>query len=114
MYFKNDNDEHKDLFLTLKEKAGQGDDCEYTAALYVIAAIGKPIRASILKSGINFSEWFKEAEIWSSSERSLLRLAATLFNASTWPVTIEDVFYSLDEDNVRVALQALEIRYLMR
>lgn len=50
MYFK--NDEHKELFLALKEKVGQqGNDCEYTVALYVIAAIGKPIRASILKSG---------------------------------------------------------------
>lgn len=112
MYYK--NDEHKEFFLTLKEKARQGNDCEYTAALYVIAAIGKPIRVSILKSGINFSEWFKEAEIWSSSEKALARLAAALFNASTWPVPIGDVFRHLDKENTRVALQALEIRYLMR
>ena len=40
MYFK--NDKHRGLFLTLKQRAGQGNDCEYTAALYVLSALGKP------------------------------------------------------------------------
>lgn len=112
MYFK--NDEHKELFMSLKEKAGQGNDCEYTAAIYVLSAMGKSVEKHVQPGAIKFLDLFKDAEVWSSSERSLLRLAATLFNASTWPVTIEDVFYSLDEENTRVALQALEIRYLMR
>lgn len=113
MYFK--NDEHKELFLALKEKTGQGNDCEYTAALYVMAAIGKPVRSSLfIRGGINFSEWFDESSVWSSSEKALAKLAATLFNSGTWPVNIDDVFRHLDEENTRVAIEALKIRYLIR
>ena len=44
----------------------------------------------------------------------MIKLAATLFNYSSWPAKIGDIFYHLDEENTKVALQALEIRYLMR
>ena len=112
MYYK--NDEHQKRALAMKSKAGQGNDCEYCSAIYVLAALDKSVEKHVQLGGIKFLGLFKDAEVWSSSERSLLRLAATLFNASTWPVSVEDVFYSLDEENTRVALQALEIRYLMR
>lgn len=113
MYYK--SNEHQKRALAMKNKAGQGNDCEYDSALYVLAALEKHVEEYVSKGGgIKFPQLFKDAEVWSSSEHSLLRLAATLFNADTWPVTIEDVFYSLDEENIRVALQALKIRYLMR
>ena len=112
MYFRDDR--HRDIFLALRQKAGVGKDCEYDSALYVLSALGKPIEKYVQPGAIEFKKLKQVSRAWSSSEKALLRLAAALFNASTWPVTIEDVFYSLDEDNVRVALQALEIRYLMR
>ncbi|MDD3057137.1 MAG: hypothetical protein PHO72_02400 [Sphaerochaeta sp.] len=111
-YFK--NNDHRDQFLILKAKAGQGNDCEYCSAIYVLAALGKSVEKHVQLGGIKFLALFKDAEVWSSSEKALVKLAAALFNADAWPVTIEDVFYSLDEENIRVALQALEIRYLMR
>jgi hypothetical protein len=108
MYFK--DDKHKELFLALKEKAGQGDDCEYTAALYVLAALGKPVEEYVGEGGgIRFADLFANAEVWSSSERALLRLAGVLFGFGAGvSVTVEDVFWHLDEENCRVALQALE------
>ena len=112
MYFKSDI--HRNRFLVLKKKAGQGNDCEYAAAIYVLSAMGKPVEKYVQPGDINFSRMFRETHVWSSSERALTRLAATLHNAAVWPIAIYDVFYSLDEENTRVALQALEIRYLMR
>jgi len=52
----------------------------------------------------------KAAGPWSSSEKALLRLAAALFNSS-WKADINDVFWSLDHDNVNLALEALKIRF---
>ena len=114
MYFK--NDEHRDLFLALRQRAGQGNDCEYTAAIYVLAGIGngKPVSKHVLPGEIKFPALFRSAKVWSSSEKALAKLAATLFNYSSWPAKIGDIFYHLDEQNSQVAIQALKIRYLMR
>ena len=113
MYFK--NDEHQKLFTFLKQKAGQGNNCEYTAAIYTLAALGKS--ASVIKyvllGEIKFPALFKVAKVWSSSEKALLKLAASLFNASSWPVPVGDVFYHLDSNNSRVAIEAIKIRYLV-
>lgn len=112
MYFK--NDVHKNRFLVLKAKAEQGNDCEYSSALYVLAALGKPVEKHIQPGAIKFPQLKKASRAWSSSEKALIKLAATLFNYSSWPAKIGDIFYHLDEENTKVALQALEIRYLMR
>lgn len=112
MYFKSDI--HRDLFLALKQKAGQGDDCEYTSAIYVLSALGKPIAKYVQPGAIQFPKLKRASKVWSSSEKALVKLAATLLNYSTWPAKIGDVFRHLDEDNCQVALEALRIRYLIR
>lgn len=112
MYFK--NDEHRDLFLALRQRAGQGNDCEYTAALYVLSALGKPIERFVQPGAIKFPQLKKASRAWSSSEKAMIKLAATLFNYSSWPAKIGDIFYHLDKENTKVALQALEIRYLIK
>ncbi len=110
MYFK--TVEHQKMFNSLLKKAGQGNDLEYTAAIYTLSAIGKDVREYILSGEIKYPALFKVASVWSSGEKALLRLSATLFNASTWSVNIDDIFHHLDADNCRVAIQAIEIRYL--
>lgn len=113
MYFK--NEAHKDRFHRLIAQAGQENNREYTAALYTIAALGKRVDKYIGKGGgICFPDLFEDAEVWSSSERALLKLAGVLFGASMYSVAVDDVFWHLDEHNCQVALQALEIRYLRR
>jgi hypothetical protein len=111
MYFK--TSEHQNLFNKLVRKANQEHNSEYTAAIYTLAAIGKGVSNFVqVGGGIKFPALFKAAEAWSSGEKALLRLAATLFSAGTWPVAVDDVFYNLDQNNCRVAIQAIEIRYL--
>lgn len=112
MYFRDDR--HRDIFLALRQKAGVGKDCEYDSALYVLAALGKPIEKYVQPGAIEFKKLKQVSRAWSSSEKALIKLAATLFNSSVWSVKVSDVFRHLDEENTRVALQGLEIRYLMR
>ncbi len=112
MYFI--DDVHKNRFMVLKAKADQGNDCEYSSALYVLAALGKPIEKYVQPGAIEFKKLKQVSRAWSSSEKALIKLAATLFNSSVWSVKVSDVFRHLDEENTRVALQGLEIRYLMR
>jgi hypothetical protein len=110
MYFK--TVEHQKMFNSLLKKAGQGNDLEYTAAIYTLSAIGKDVREYILSGEIKYPAIFKEAEVWSSGEKALLRLSAALFNASLWKANLGDIFHHLDADNCRVAIQAIEIRYI--
>jgi hypothetical protein len=43
-----------------------------------------------------------------------LALMVSICTEKSPPVRVADVFRHLDEENTRVALQGLEIRYLMR
>jgi hypothetical protein len=110
-YFK--TVEHQELFNSLIKKARQGNDPEYSAAIYALAAIGKDISKYILPGEIKYPALFKVASVWSSGERALLKLSATLFNAGTWPVNMDDIFHHLDAGNCQVAIQAIKIRYLV-
>jgi hypothetical protein len=66
----------------------------------------------VFADGIDFPALFTTAEVWSSGEKALLKLAASLFSAGTWPANIQEIFYNLDVENTQVAFQALKIRYL--
>ncbi len=100
------------MYNSLVKKAGQGSDPEYTAAIYTLSAIGKDVREYIRPGEIEYPALFKVASVWSSGERALLKLSATLFNANMWPVNLDNIFYHLDADNCQVAIQAIKIRYL--
>jgi hypothetical protein len=111
MYFRDDR--HRDIFLALRQKAGVGKDCEYDSALYVLSALGKSVIPNYIDlATIKMRALKRVAAPWSSSEKALVNLAAALFGAGK--ADLSDVFWHLDEENTRVALQALEIRYLMR
>jgi len=106
------SEEHANTYQTLAYKAQAGRSSEFRAALYVLAAIKyKDLRKYVEPEAINFVTLMKDCKPWSSSEKALVRLAATLFNAGSWPVPVGDIFYSLDESNTGVALEALKIRY---
>lgn len=108
MHFK--NDKHEMHFVNLCAKANCGDNKEYRAALYCLAATEKPVVKYVDGYGISFRKLLKECEKWSSGERALIKLGANLFNP-TWEVSVSDTFESLDKENFQVALQALQIRY---
>jgi|GEM_PF-1444730 len=110
MWFK--DAEHEKSFAELREKAGaRPGEREYLAALYVLAALDKPVAKYVQPRRVAFTALFKAAGPWSSGEKALVRLAATLFNGEAWKVAVHDVFYCLDRANCQAALEALKIRY---
>lgn len=109
MWFK--SDEHEKSFAELVKRGRVTRDREYLAALYALAATCKNVQKYVSPGEIHFDELVGDAEPWSSGEKALVKLAATLFNSAAWPVTVQDVFYSLDRDNLRVAMEALMVRY---
>ncbi|KKM13039.1 hypothetical protein SY88_00265 [Clostridiales bacterium PH28_bin88] len=110
MWFK--DTEHQNSYAELRERAGvASSDREYRAALYVLAALNKPVEGYVFQRRIAFDALLKAARPWSSGEKALIRLAATLFNGHAWKAKVHDVFYILDPSNCQVALEALRIRY---
>lgn len=111
-YFKDEKHEKSYHNFRKMVKAAE-HSAEYDSAIYLLAATGKPISANVFSSGIDFRELFVDATVWSSGEKALLRLAASIFGAGTpGSADVASIFYHLDEGNCRVAIQALEIRYL--
>lgn len=110
MWFKDQR--HEDLYNQLKEKAHIVSDIEYCSALYVLAAIGKAdVSNYVQRSQIDFDAIKKVMRAWSHSQKGLVKLAATLFNSTVHSAKVDDVFCWLDENNTRVAITALQIRY---
>lgn len=112
MNFK--NDWHQELFNGLVARIGvwATKDKEYSSALFALASTEKRNMLRYAdKEGIDFEKLMKDSEPWSSGERALVKLSATLFNSQAFPLTIEEIFYSLDHENIKVALEALAIRY---
>ncbi|MBS3885588.1 MAG: hypothetical protein KGZ56_00865 [Dethiobacter sp.] len=110
MWFKNQY--HEDLYNCLLAKAQVTRDCEYCSALYVLAATGKTnVVSFVQRREIDFDGLKKAMKAWSHSEKGLVKLAATLFNSTVHSAKVDDVFQWLDEKNVRVAINALQIRY---
>jgi hypothetical protein len=109
MWFK--NEEHAQSFAKLKARAQVTSGKEFLATLYVLGATGKSLNKYVFPGEIHFEELAKDAAPWSSGKKAHVKLAATFFNSMAWPVTVQDVFYSLDRDNLQVALEGLRFRY---
>jgi hypothetical protein len=104
---------HEETFRALWQKAGQPTSPDRVAALYVLAATGKPVDQYVAveyPDEIAFDQLFEAYGAWSSGEKALAKLAGHLFNAY-WPVTVDDALGNLDENNRQVAFEALRMRY---
>lgn len=102
---------HQERYETLSAQVQAGNDREFQSALYVLAAVGKNMQPFVSPGTIHFSKLMKAIKPWSSGEKALVKLAATLYNDTAWPVKIGDVFFSLDSANTKVALEGLRLRY---
>ena len=76
MYFK--TTDHQAVFNNLLERTGQWDSSEYKAAVYILSAIGKDVSEYVRPGEIKYPALFKKSSVWSSGEKALLRLSATL------------------------------------
>lgn len=77
----------------------------------VLIATGKKLDEFILNKGINMKGIINTSLKWSSREKALVKLAAIFFNNSTWEFKINEIFPCLDEENFKVAIQALYVRF---
>lgn len=105
--------DHQQKYQTLMAKTKGGNSTEYSAALYLLSALDhKDITGYVAPYEINFPALLRQSRPWSTGEKSLVKLASAVFNDTSFKANIGDVFRSLDEENTRVALEALRIRYM--
>lgn len=116
------NDEHAEKYRSFSSKFQNVIRREFVkdiatkdvaAALYLLSSpllAGKGMAEYVWPGQIRFSELIKKIGPWSGSEKAMVRLAAALYNSS-WKIDINDVFWSLDEGNTEIALEALRIRW---
>lgn len=109
MFFKDAR--HREAYRELAAKVGAEGGREARAAVYVLAAVEKDLGGYVSPARIDFSSLLEVSGSWSSGERALVKLAATLFNAAAWPVVVDEVFSALDAENFRLAVEALTLRY---
>lgn len=111
IYFKNEGHKQhlQDVLQRLHKYDGNRYDSQYCAALYVLTGMHGDIAENkelISPSGIGFAELLKQYG-YSDTEDVLIRFAGSLFNRSLHMDPIE--LSILDEQNFRVALDALRI-----
>ena len=102
---------HRGRYETLSDRAQAGDDREYQSALYVLAALDKDLEQFVGYWKIDFPALKRASRQWSSGEKAMIKLAANLFNNTSWRANITDVFCPLGRDFTQVALEGLRLRY---
>lgn len=102
---------HKRSYNQLSERLTE-DDKRLVATVYALSAIGKNEKISQYIHGhwIDPEGLLGEGSKWSTGEKALLALATNIYD-SDCPANIHDVFYCLDENNTKVALETLKLRY---
>lgn len=116
MFFKDEY--HQQLADKLMKKFGfqtLEDDREYGSFCYVASATYK--ENQLLKvadpSGVDLDVLNEQLSVYSNSERAMIRFALQLFSSDLDDITIPEVMRSLDEQNEKVIVQAIQFRYKM-
>jgi hypothetical protein len=102
---------HKRSYNQLSERLTE-DDKRLVATVYALSAIGKNEKISQYIHGhwIDPEGLLGEGSKWSTGEKALLALATNIYD-SNCPANVHDVFYCLDKNNTKVALETLKLRY---
>ena len=108
------DDLHREKFHEMVGKCqARPGEKDLLAAVYLLSSpllAGKRVEKYIRPGEIRFSELMESSGAWSSGEKGLLKLAASLFN-SCWKADVNDIFWSLDTENAELALEALRLRF---
>ena len=102
---------HKRSYNQLSERLTE-DDKRLVATVYALSAIGKNemISQYIYGHWIDPEGLLEEGSKWSTGEKALLALATNIYD-SNCPANVHDVFYCLDKNNTKIALETLKLRY---
>ena len=117
LYFKDrQHKEDSNCFLKVFGKSDFTTDVEYGVLSYVLGAVNKKtdLMLAVDEEGIDIEKLYEILDVYSSSERSMVRFGVQCFNASIDDIKLADVVSSLDNENLRVVKTALDLRYFKR
>lgn len=117
LYFKDQqHEEDSNCFLKAFGKSDFTTDVEYGVLSYVLGAVNKKkgLMLAVDEEGIDIEKLYGILDVYSSSERSMIRFGVQCFNASIDDIKLADVVSSLDNENLRVVKTALDLRYFKR
>ena len=119
LYFKDQqHEEDSNCFLNAFGKSDFTTDVEYGVLSYVLGAVNKKkdlmLAVDEEMMGIDIEKLYEILDVYSSSERSMIRFGVQCFNASIDDIKLADVVSSLDNENLCVVKTALDLRYFKR
>lgn len=114
LYFKDDY--HAAETMNLLQKFGYDsiyDSREHTVLCYIIAAIykGKSLAGCIDEEGVDLDSFLEKMNVFSSSERDILRFGLQLYNRNIDDIRLPDVMNHLDAENSKVVISAIAFLY---
>ena len=119
IYFK--STEHKESSQQFLELFGKEDflgDVEYGTVAYIFGALSYKFNDLISviddDQSLDVGKLYELIDVYSSSERNMIRFAMQCFNSNIDDICLNDVLYSLDNENALVIKTAIEIRYFKR
>lgn len=108
------DESHEADFWFLIEKVDRPlSDREYGSLMYMIATSGKTdaLLDLIDSDGVDVEILQERMGVFSSSERAMIRFGLQLFNSSIDDIKLADVFWSLDEENVKSVKSVIDYRF---
>ncbi len=116
------NEAHRNKFNDYCQRAHiHNSDRERKALFYILAGsndlVSKGInrmydfKNNMVKLSPETMEEDEEKFCFCTSSQALCRLALNLYNSVYPSLSVSDTFYSLDEDNARLAIEAIKIRF---
>ena len=108
-----DKQHENDFFYLMDTLNRPLTDREYGSLAYVIAAAGKTgvITDIIEDEGIDVEVLQERMGVFSSSERAMIRFGLQLYNSNIDDIKLNDVFWSLDDENTKVIKSVIDYRF---
>ncbi|MCY7865918.1 hypothetical protein P8918_13165 [Bacillus spizizenii] len=113
-YFKSDfHEQQTNLLLKKLGRSTVTEDLEYGVFAYVTGATLKAekVEQAIDGEGVDIEKLYEIIDVFSSSEKAMIRFALQCFNSSIDDIKLSEVMRSLDDQNTQVVKQAINILY---
>lgn len=115
MFYK--DEVHEEQTMTILQTFGLThleQNVEYGSLAYIIGATykGNYFINYINENGsIDSNGLLKKIQVFSSSERNMIKFALQCFNNKMNDITLYDTMYSLDNNNRKIIKEAINLRY---
>ena len=113
LLFKDKDHENDFFYLMIETFKRPFDDREYGSLSYLVAATGKT--GDVINiydhEGLDIDILRDRMGVYSSSEIAMIRFGLQLFNSNIDDIKLNDVFWSLDDENTAVVKAAIDYRF---